>query len=204
MVNKLPRRQVLAWAGGIVAGAIVLAVGIAYIVVGLNGRDEVHDTLARELIVGTPDMKPGGIETELKIDLPSCDVAGKTVDTGDEAKCFASYMRVHALEATGGQTYAQMGRYLDASGKATSDESKAAKDPKTGQPVQNPQRNLWVTERALATGLDMAFFAEQVSLFGIVVGIVAIVIGAGLWVLVLAVWGPTPWKGPGSEAGGSS
>lgn len=198
-MNKLLKKQVLAWAGGIIAGAIVLAVGIAYIVVGLNGRDEVHDTLARELIVGTPDMKPGGIKTELKIDLPSCDVAGKTVDTGDEAKCFASYMRVHALEATGGQTYAQMGRYLDANGKATSDESKAAKDPKTGQPVQNPARNLWVTERSLATGLDMAFFAEQVSLFGIVVGIVAIVIGAGLWVLVLAVWGPTPWKG--SEGG---
>lgn len=179
----------------------MLAVGIAYIVVGINGRSEVRDNLARELIVGTPDMKPGGIETKLKIDIPACDVAGKTVDTGEEARCFASYMRVHALEATEGQTYAQMGRYLTADGEATSDPALAAKDPKSGRPVENGLRNLWVNERALATGLDMAFFAEQVSLFGIVVGIVAIVLGVGLWVLVLTVWGPTPWK---SSEGGSA
>lgn len=200
-MNKVLRKRVLAWAGGIAAGAIVLAVGIAYIVVGINGRSEVRDNLARELIVGTPDMKPGGIETKLKIDLPTCDVAGKTVDTGEEARCFASYMRVHALEATDGQTYAQMGRYLTADGEATSDPALAAKDPKSGRPVENALRNLWVNERALATGLDMAFFAEQVSLFGIVVGIVAIVLGVGLWVLVLTVWGPTPWK---SSEGGSA
>ena len=200
-MNTLLKKQVLAWAGGIVAGAIVLAVGIAYIVVGANGRTEVHDTIAQEVIVGSPDMKPGGIKTTLKIDLPTCDVAGKDIDTGDKARCFAKYMRIHALTATGGKTYAQMGRFLDANGKDTSDEAAAAKDPKTGEPVQNPQRNLWVSERALATGLEMAFFAEQVSLFGIVVGIVAIVIGVGLWVLVLAVWGPTPWK---TSEGGSS
>lgn len=200
-MNKLLKKQVLAWAGGIVAGFIVLAIGIAYIVVGVSGRNEVHDTIAQEVIVGSPDMKPGGIKTDLKITLPTCDVAGKNIDTGDEAKCFAKYMRVHALEATGGQTYAQLGRYLDAQGNATSDEAKAAKDPKSGRPVDNPQRNLWVSQRALATGLEMAFFAEQVSLFGIVVGIVAIVIGVGLWVLVLAVWGPTPWK---SSEGGSA
>lgn len=198
-MNKVLRKRVLTWAGGIAAGAIVLAVGVAYIVVGISGRSEVRDNLARELIVGTPDMKPGGIETKLKIDLPTCDVAGKTVDTGEEARCFASYMRVHALEATDGQTYAQMGRYLTADGEATSDPALAAKDPKSGRPVENALRNLWVNERALATGLDMAFFAEQVSLFGIVVGIVAIVLGVGLWVLVLTVWGPTPWKS--SEVG---
>jgi hypothetical protein len=200
-VNKLLKKQVLAWAGGIVAGLIVLAIGIAYIVVGVNGRSEVHDTIAQEVIVGSPDMKPGGITTDLKIDMPTCDVAGDEIDTGSEARCFSKYMRVHALVATNGQTYAEMGRFLDANGEATSDEAAAAKDPKTGQPVQNPQRNLWVSERALATGLEMAFFAEQVSLFGIIVGIVAIVIGVGLWVLVLAVWGPTPWK---SSEGGSA
>lgn len=193
-MNKLLKKRSLAWAGGLVAGLIVIAIGVAYIVVGVNGRNEVHDTIAQEVIVGSPDMKPGGIKTDLKITLPSCDVAGKEIDTGGEARCFAKYMRVHALQATGGQTYAQMGRYLDAEGNATSDEAQAAKDPKTGRPVDNPQRSLWVSQRALATGLEMAFFAEQVSLFGIVVGIVAIVIGVGLWVLVLAVWGPAPWK----------
>jgi hypothetical protein len=31
-------------------------------------------------------------------------VAGESVDTGSEAKCFADYMRIHALESTGGLT----------------------------------------------------------------------------------------------------
>lgn len=35
-----------------------------------------------------------------------------------------------------------MGRFLDAQGNQTSDESKAAKDPKTGQPVENGLRNI--------------------------------------------------------------
>ena len=55
------------------------------------------------------------------ISLPTCSVADQKVDTGAEAKCFASYMRIHALEATGGKTYAQMGRYLTAAGKDTND-----------------------------------------------------------------------------------
>ena len=54
-------------------------------------------------------------------------------------------MRKHTLEATGGKTYAQMGRFLDADGKATNDEKLAANDPKTGQPVDNGLRDMWVT-----------------------------------------------------------
>ena len=50
------------------------------------------------------------------VDIPSKSVAGKTIDTGSEARTFAEYMRIHALEATGGQVYAEMGRYLDKSG----------------------------------------------------------------------------------------
>ena len=39
------------------------------------------------------------------------DIAGKTIDTGAEAQAMAQYMHIHALEATGGFTYAQMGIY---------------------------------------------------------------------------------------------
>ena len=35
------------------------------------------------------------------------------ITTATRHKCFASYMRIHALEASGGLTYAQLGRYLD-------------------------------------------------------------------------------------------
>lgn len=198
------RRPMLGWIGGVVACVVLLVAGIAYVAIGVQGRNEVRDTLKKEQIVGTPDMTPGGIEADAKLGaLPTCSVAGVAVDTGERAKCFASYMRIHALEATQGQTYAQMGRYLDENGNQTSDEAKAAKDPKTGRPVENGLRNLWVTETALATGLNMSFFAEQVSLFAIVIGICVILIGIGLGVLTVATWGFTPWKaGAAAQAGG--
>jgi hypothetical protein len=39
-------------------------------------------------------------------------------------------MRKHTLEATGGQTYAQMGRYMGKNGKPTNDEKLAASTPR--------------------------------------------------------------------------
>ena len=98
-------------------------------------------------------------------------------------------MRKHTLEATGGQTYSQMGRFLDDNGNPTSDESKAAVDPKTGQPVENGLRNLWVTETALATALNMSYMAEQLSLFGLVVGIALLLSGIGFIILAIATLG---------------
>jgi hypothetical protein len=112
-------------------------------------------------------------------------VAGEAVNTGKEAKCFASYMRIHTLLATGGQTYSQMGQYLDANGNQTSDAAKAAKDPKTGKPVPNQARDVWVTYTALSTALNTSYFAETVGVFGIVMGIALLLVGIGFLVLVL-------------------
>jgi hypothetical protein len=112
-------------------------------------------------------------------------VADEPITTGDEARCFAEYMRVHALEGTGGKTFSQMGRFLDAEGNEAFSEEDAAKDPKTGAPVSNPARELWVTQRALATGLELSFVGEQVSLFAIATGSLFVVIGIGLLVMLL-------------------
>jgi hypothetical protein len=206
-----PKRRLIAWIGGIAACVVLIAAGIAYVVVGVNGRNEVHDNVAREQIVGTPDMTPTAIREEIAAaglknvqDVPTCSVAGEAIDNGDKAKCFASYMRIHALEASGGQTYAQLGRYLDKSGNPTSDEKAAAVDPKSGRPVENPVRQTWVTETALSTGLNMAFFAEQVSIFGIVMGICMIVIGIGLGVLTVFAIGLAPWKASETEGGSAA
>jgi len=175
--------------GGVIAGAILIVFGIGALAMGVTGRNEVRDGIKREAIVGTPDMTPAAIKQEatkagLKgIDLPTCSVAGETITTGAEAKCFASYMRIHALEATGGLTYAQMGRFLDENGDQTSDESKAAIDPKTKRPVENQARNLWVTETALATALNTSFFAERVALFSMVIGVALFLSGIGFLVL---------------------
>jgi hypothetical protein len=51
-----------------------------------------------------------GAKAGLKdVSYPTCDVAGQAIDTGSKARCFAQYMNIHALEATGGYVYAAMG-----------------------------------------------------------------------------------------------
>jgi hypothetical protein len=93
-------------------------------------------------------------------------------------------MRIHTLEATGGQTYAQMPRYATADGKGTNDVTAAL--TKDGRPVDNAARNLWVTETALTTALNTSYLAEQISLFGIVVGVGLLLSGIGFGILALA------------------
>jgi hypothetical protein len=188
--------------GGVVAAVVLIAFGITSIVVGLNGRDTVQSSLKQEQIVGSPDMTPAGIKAEAakaglpvdQLSFPSMSVAGKKIDTGDEARAFAGYMRIHALEATGGLTYAQMGRYVAKPGTpdkytdghgATSDEQYALVDPKTKQPVDNGARSLWVTETALATALNTSYMAERVSLFGIAMGAALLLAGIGFGILAV-------------------
>jgi hypothetical protein len=186
--------------GGFVAGVAIVAIGIACIVIGTSGRSEVRHDLKREKIAGTPDMKPGGVQTAVVDEKPTCDVAGKPVDTGSDAKCFASYIRVHTLEATGGQTYAEMPRFAGKNGQPTNDEAQATVDPKSKKPVDNPARQIWITSTALSTSLNTAFFAESVSTFVIVVGGVLILAGIGFLVLTAGVLRPTLTRGPGSGA----
>ena len=179
--------------GGLAAAVILIAFGVASIVMGANGRDTVRSNLSKELVVGTPDMTPKAIAAEAKaaglkgVSLPTKSVAGQTINTGAEARTFAQYMRIHALEATGGQTYAQMPRFATADGKGTNDEKAALKDPKTGRPVDNGARNVWVTETALSTALNTSFFAENVALFSIVMGVALLLTGVGFGVMAMGI-----------------
>ncbi|HEY3070994.1 MAG TPA: hypothetical protein VGJ34_11845 [Gaiellaceae bacterium] len=177
--------------GGVVAAAILIAFGVTTIVMGFNGRSTVRDSLKQEQIVGTPDMTPAAIAASAKeaglpasIDLPTVAVADKPINTGERARAFASYMRIHALEATGGLTYAQMPRYATDDGKGTNDPAQATKDP-NGQPVSNPTRNVWVTETALSTALNMSFMAERLSLFSIIIGVALLLAGFGFAILAI-------------------
>jgi len=194
-------RRLFEW-GGFAAGAILIAFGIAAIVMGFSGRSTVSDSLAQEQIVGSPDMTPSAIAKEAKqagvmnVALPTESVANQTIDTGAEARTFAEYMRVHALEATGGYTYAQMGQFQAKPGTpksqlepggGTSNEKFAAVDPKTGGPAANGERTVWINETALATALNTSYMADQISLFGIVVGIALLLSGVGFIVLAFVV-----------------
>jgi hypothetical protein len=184
--------------GGFISGAVLIVFGIVALILGINGYQTVQDELKKEYIVGGSDMSPNEIKAAAQearlpasIKLPTCNVVDETIDTGTEARCFAQYMRIHALEATGGLTYAQMGRFQSAAKPddpaGTSDESAAAKD-ESGQPISNGARNTWVTETALATALNVSFMAQQISIFGIVVGIALLLTGIGLVILAFAVF----------------
>ena len=184
--------------GGVIAGALLVLFGIGAMAIGFSGRSEVRSNIQREAIVGSPDMTPSAIKQEAaaaglkNIDLPTCNVAGEAISTGNEAKCFADYMRIHTLEATGGYTYSEMGRYEVlatapkselATGGGTDNSQYAVKDAKTGQPVANGARDLWVTETALTTALNTSFFAERVAMFSIATGFALFLVGIGFLVL---------------------
>jgi hypothetical protein len=185
--------------GGFISGAILILFGIGALFLGINGYQTVGDELSKEQIVGGSDMAPAEIQKAASeaglpdtIDLPTCDVVDETIDTGSEARCFAQYMRIHALEATGGLSYAQMGRFQSAAKPddpaGTSDETAAVKD-ENGQPISNGARNIWINETALATALNVSYMAEKISVFGIVVGVALILTGIGLVILAFAVFG---------------
>jgi F0F1-type ATP synthase membrane subunit c/vacuolar-type H+-ATPase subunit K len=177
--------------GGFVATAVLIAFGVVAIVMGVNGRNTVQNSLKQEYIVGSPDMTPAGIKAEANkaglnvasISFPTVSVAGKAIDNGTRARAFAGYMRIHALEASGGLTYSQMPRFATQDGKGTNEPTTALQA--NGRPVDNAARQLWVTETALSTALNASYMAESISLFGIVVGIALLLSGIGFGILAV-------------------
>lgn len=165
--------------GGYFASSVLVLFGAGSIVIGTLGFLEVRDTIARENITATPDAEELGVGLE----------PGESIDTGAEAKAFANIIRTHALQATGGRAYAEMGRFLTATGEETNDESEAAIG-ENGRPVENPARNIWVTATALTTALNTAFMAERVALFSVVMGAALLLTGIGFLVLTRAALRP--------------
>ena len=174
--------------GGFVAGGILIVFGVVAIFLGVSGYNTTRDALKDEGITFGAADDPAVAEHAEQW-------AGEQVATGDQARAFALVMREHTLESTDGLTYAQMGRFQSAAKPddpaGTSDEAAALKD-ETGQPVANDARNIWVTETALTTALNMSYMAEQLSVFGIVMGVALLITGIGLVILAFAVFGRAP------------
>lgn len=174
--------------GGFIAGAVLIVFGAAAIYMGVDGRSTVRDSLKQEQITfGAIDDPAVAKYAE--------EWAGKQVATGEQARAFAQIMRYHTVNAEWNPehlTYAQMGRFLakddPSNPKGTSDEVAALKD-EDGKPVANGFRNTWVTETALSTALNVSYMAEQLSIFGIVVGVALLLTGLGLVILAFAVFG---------------
>jgi hypothetical protein len=177
--------------GGFISAAILVVFGAAVIALGADGRSTVSSSLKNEAIVGSPDMTPALIKTEAAkagltgVSLPTCSVAGEAITSGPKARCFAQYMRIHTLEATGGKPYAEMPRYATADGKGTNDAAKALVGA-NGQPTANAARDIWVTETALGTALNVSYMADRLALFSIVIGVALLLTGVGFGVLAYA------------------
>jgi hypothetical protein len=213
--------------GGIVAGVILIAFGIAAIVLAINGRNTVSSELKDQQITGTPDMASDSAAikgevaaitasqkalvakfkaasetfTPTTVTIPGCSVAGKRVEDGTSARCFAQYMFIHAMGATGGLVYSQMGRYpakpgtpfkyTDGAGGISPSASPAivakyaVTNPVTKQPADNGLRSVWIDQVALSTALNASYMADQLGLFGLVVGIALLLAGFGFGILAL-------------------
>jgi len=173
----------------VVAAALVI-LGAAAIARGIDGRSTVRGALNLERVSGEPQMTPAAVAANARkagltgIALPACSVAGKQIDNGASARCFAQYMRIDALMATRGKTYAQMPRFATADGKGTDVAAQAQKLP-NGVPVNNPARDVWVTETALSTALNTSYMAEQIATFGVAVGAALMLIGLALGAFAL-------------------
>ena len=170
--------------GGFIAGGVLILFGIVAIFLGVSGYTTTRDAIKNEGITF-------GAADDPAVAKYASQWAGEQVKTGDQARAFARIMREHTLESTGGLTYAEMGRFQSAAKPddpaGTSDETAAAKD-ESGQPVANGARNIWVTETALTTALNVSYMAERLSVFGLVVGAALLLTGVGLVILAFAVF----------------
>jgi hypothetical protein len=167
--------------GGIVAGVVLIVFGAVAINMGVTGRTTVNDSLKAEQITF-------GAADDPAVAKFASQWADKQVLNGTQARAFAQVVHEHALEASDGLTYAQMGRFVSAadpkSPAGTSDEAAALKDEK-GSPVSNGARNTWITATGLSTALNVSYMAQQMALFGIVVGIALLLSGVGFIILTV-------------------
>lgn len=149
----------------VVVGLAFLAGGIYATARGFDARAQVRAELLAQNITTPEDAA----------------IPNARVSDAATANAMAEIIGEHAAEATGGRTYAEMGRFLTPDGGDTSDEDAALKD-ENGNPVANPLRNVAFQASSLQTSLHtshMAFnVADLVIGLGLFIAVVGLVIGA--------------------------
>jgi hypothetical protein len=144
-----------------ILGVVFFAAGGYTLYRGVDAKDQVRDELVAQQIVTTEDAS----------------IPNARVDDAATARSMADVIEKHALEATDGRTYAEMGRFLAADGGDTNDEAAAIKGA-DGKPVANPLRNTAFQASALRTSLYTSVMAFNVA---------DLVVGLGLMIMVLGV-----------------
>jgi len=144
-----------AWIGAIGFGIVLFGSGLFMMREARLAHNEVRDTLALERIITAEDAE----------------IPLAPVNSAAEAKAQADVIRKHALEASGGKTYAEMTR-------------------------DDPARATYLNSVTLRTALMESYLAFKVS--DLVLGVGAIVAMLGLSHVVLGVY--LGWLTRGSEA----
>lgn len=143
------------------AGGAVGLAGAGLVAVGLWARREATAALARERVTGLGEG-----------DRPVTSAAG--------ARELAELIRRNTVESAGGRTYAETDAYLDADGNPTPDAGKAARDERTGAPLENPAHALWLQSTTLQTALMQAYMALRLAELTVAVGASFLAAGAGI------------------------
>ena len=199
----MKRGRVFKW-GGVVSGGVLVAFGIAVIVLALLGRSTLDDELARQQIIGTPDMSPAGIPPDRGRRPQGRRHPGlrrrRQADRQRPARAVLRPVHVHPrargdrrLRLLGdGSVRGQAGSAGGpaCAGGGTNNPEFAQIDPVTKQPASNSARDLWVTETALSTGLNVTFMASLLVLFTLLVGVALLLAGVGFIVIGLGLLPP--------------
>jgi hypothetical protein len=150
------------FASALVIVGVAFLVGGAYTAVrGIQARGQVRAELLEQNITTPEDAA----------------IPNARVQDANTAHAMAEIIGVHADEATGGRSYAELGRFLTPDGGDTSDEAAALKD-ENGNPVANPLRDVAFQAATLQSSLHEAHLAYNVS---------ELVIGIGAMILVLGL-----------------
>jgi hypothetical protein len=125
-----------AWLGAIGFGLILVASGAFMVLEGRAAHDDVRDALAGEKIITAEDAE-----------IPLAEV-----DSASEAKAQADVIRKHALEISGGKTYAEMDR-------------------------TDPNRATYLNSVTLRTALMESYLAFKVGDLVVGMGIIVVLLG---------------------------
>jgi hypothetical protein len=147
--------------GLMIIGLVFLTGGAYTTYRGVDAKAQVRDELLAQNITTTPDAA----------------IPNVRVHDAATAQAMADIIEHHMLEATGGQTYAEMDRFLAKDGGTTSDDTAALTDA-DGNPVANPLRDVAFQASALRTSLYTSVMAFNVG---------DLVIGLGLMIAVLGL-----------------
>src|SRR3954468_18929267 len=144
-----------------IIGLVFVGAGIYTGARGLDAKDQVKHELIAQKITTTPDAS----------------IPNVRVDSAATARSMADIIDRHAREASGGRTYAEMGRYLSKTGGDTNDAALAVVGA-NGKPLANPVRDVVFQASALRTSLYTSVMAFNVA---------DLVLGLGLMIVVLGL-----------------